>query len=368
MRIVQCVTNDINTDRRVMRTSLSLLKLPAEVLIIGRKLKNSKKLDHKGFQIHRMRLLFNKGPMFYAEYNIRLFFFLLITRADLMAANDLDTLPAVYLASYIRNIPLVYDCHEYFTEVPELVSRPFVKKIWEKIEALILPHVKHTYTVSSSISDDYKIKYGIHMRVIRNLPLWLNVRCLPVIHLKEEGEKLIIYVGSLNVGRGLESAIMAMQFLKNVRLIIIGTGDVEKELKELSRSLSLESCVTFTGRMMPDELQQYIVQADLGISLEEKLGLNYFYALPNKVFDYIQACVPVLVSDLPEMKALVNQYNVGMVARTSEPLQLATIMGDMIYNTEKRSVWKANLEKASLELCWENEENKLTDIYRKALT
>jgi glycosyltransferase involved in cell wall biosynthesis len=368
MRIVQCVTNDINTDRRVMRTSLSLKKLPAEVLIIGRKLKNTRDLFHSGVQTHRMRLLFNKGPLFYAEYNIRLFFFLLTARADLIAANDLDTLPAVYLASRIRNIPLVYDCHEYFTEVPELVFRPLVKKIWGKIEALILPHVKHAYTVSYSISADYNIKYGIHMSVIRNLPDRLNVRCLPGIPLKEKGEKLIIYVGSLNVGRGLESAIMAMQYLRNVRLIIIGTGDVEKELRELSSSLSLESCVTFTGRLMPDELQPYITQADLGISLEEKLGLNYFYALPNKVFDYIQACIPVLVSDVPEMKALVSHYNVGMVAHTSEPLQLATIMGEMLYNTEKRSVWQANLEKASLELCWENEESLLTDIYRKALT
>ena len=83
-------------------------------------------------------------------------------------------LPAVFLASRIKRLPVVYDSHEYFTELPELVGRKWVKKIWESIEAIILPHIKYAYTVSASIAAEYKQKYGINMEVIRNLPFRLK--------------------------------------------------------------------------------------------------------------------------------------------------------------------------------------------------
>jgi|WetSurSiteA1Bulk_404760.scaffolds.fasta_scaffold00786_8 glycosyltransferase involved in cell wall biosynthesis len=368
MRIILCVTNDMATDRRVSRIASSLVKLPAHVLVIGRDQgKQVPPVDHP-FQIIRMKMLINKGPFFYAAFNIRLFFLLLCTKADILVANDLDTLPAVYLASLIKRSVMVYDSHEYFTEVPELVSRTWVKMFWERLESLILPRVKYSYTVSNSIANEYHQLYGIEMRVFRNLPYRIEKGTRSVYSSKKPQEKIIIYQGSLNMGRGLELAIKAMKFISNARLVIAGTGDVESELRELAGSLALHDKVEFTGRVSPENMLQYTRRADLGISLEEKLGLNYYYALPNKLFDYIQARIPVLVSDLPEMSAIVNRYGIGRVLHTRDAYELALVISEMLTDQSNGLTWRNNLEKAAQELCWENEEVLMLEFYRQVIS
>jgi len=366
MRIILCVTNDIATDQRISRIAMSLLKLPAEVIVVGTSLSNSLPVSDHHFQSRRFHMFFKKGPFFYAEYNIRLFFYLLFAKADILVANDLDTLSAVFLASRFRMKTLVYDSHEYFTELPELVGRPKVKRTWERIESWILPRIKYVYTVSLSIANAYSQKYNIPVQVVRNLPLRATV-IQTGIPLRKNYERLIMYQGVLNMGRGLELAIKAMQFTDNVRLIIAGSGYFEKELHHLVRNLNLHEKVHFMGRIPPHELIQYTVQADLGISLEENKGLNYYFALPNKLFDYIQAQIPVLVSDLPEMAFIVNHYEVGRVLSTDDARELAVVFNQMLSDTEQRAQWKENLRKASMELCWENEESGLLNIYRNAI-
>ena len=367
MHIILAVTNDISTDQRVIRTASTLQKMQAEVTIIGRRVGKQQIKTNPQYQAKRMNLLFKRGPFFYAEYNLRLFFRLLFMKADLIVSNDLDTLPAAFLVSEIRKITLVYDSHEYFTEVPELMDRKRVQKFWGWLESFIMPHIHHAYTVSGSIAMAYRQKYGIQMKVVRNLPFRINPTIQPMPTLRAGSEKIILYQGSLNLGRGLELAIQAVRYTVNTRLIIIGQGDVEKKLKQLVHALDMEDRVTFIGRVAPDQLAGYTIQADIGISLEEDLGLNYRFALPNKVFDYIQAGVPVLVSDLPEVRALVEAYDIGLVNSTQDPEILGALFTEMTGNEEKRSVWKTKLKIAGEELCWEKEESILAEIFRKAL-
>ena len=368
MHIILAVTNDISTDQRVIRTAHTLHNMQARITIIGRRFSGKQFVSDPRFEAIRMNLIFNKGPLFYAEYNIRLFCRLLFMKADVLVSNDLDTLPAVYMASRIKNTVVVYDSHEYFTEVPELKNRRLVRRIWERIESRMLPHIHFSSTVSSPIAEAYRKKYNIHMEVIRNLPFRKTTEAEPTFHLRKHSEKIILYQGALNMGRGLEMAIKAMQYTEDIRLVIIGQGDVETALKELTRSLGLTQKVTFTGRISPEKLFDYTVQADLGISLEEDLGLNYRFALPNKVFDYIQAGVPVLVSDLPEVKSLVLQYDVGIINNTKTPVELATLFTHILGDESKIQTWKLNLKKAAAELCWENEEPKLVNLYQAAIS
>ncbi|UCH14150.1 MAG: glycosyltransferase family 4 protein [Bacteroidales bacterium] len=357
------VTNDIITDQRVNKIALSLGKLRAEIVIVGRKIDGKIKITPKPYKQKLFRLLFNKGPLFYAEYNIRLFFFLLFKKVDILVANDLDTLPANYLVSRIRKKKLVYDSHEYYTEVPELAGRDFVKKVWTKMEKRILPKVKYSYTVCDSIAQIYSENYNINMHVIRNFPPYIENLPETGVKISQADEKIIIYQGSLNLARGLEIAIQAMEFVDNAKLLIIGKGDITSELKKLANKAELHNKVIFFDRMPYEELMEYTVQADLGISLEENTGLNYYYALPNKLFDYIQARIPVLVSDFPEMAKVVNDYGVGLTINTSNPGELASVFKEMLENKDKRRLWKQNLEKAAKELCWEREEKKLLEIY-----
>jgi glycosyltransferase involved in cell wall biosynthesis len=368
MHIILAVTNDISTDQRLIRTAHTLQKLQAHISIIGRRFHSKKSVTDTHFDAIRMNLIFNKGPLFYAEYNIRLFFRLLLMKADVLVSNDLDTLPAVYLASRIKKTALVYDSHEYFTEVPELKERRLVRRIWEKMESRMLPHIQFSSTVSPPIAEAYRKKYGIHMEVIRNLPFRKLADASPSFTLPRQSGKIIIYQGALNMGRGLEMAIKAMQYAQNIQLVIIGRGDLEIQLKALAQSLGLTEKVTFMGRVSPDNLFDYTIQADLGISLEEDLGLNYRFALPNKVFDYIQAGVPVLVSDLPEVKSLVLQYGVGTISNAQTPAELGALFNRILDDKGKLQEWKVNLKKAAAELCWENEEHRLLELYQAAIS
>ena len=362
--IIVSVTNDLVADNRVHKVSVSLLKFGYDVLLVGRKLKGSLPVD-RIYNTKRFRLLFNKSAVFYAEYNIRLFFFLLFRKADVFLSNDLDTLPANFLASKIRRKKLVYDSHENFTEVPELVKRKRVKSIWESIEKRILPKIKYSYTVCGSIAEIYNKKYDINMKVVRNIPeCEMKLKDITSeVYEKTKNKKVILYQGAVNIGRGIEEVIKAMQFLENAVFLIIGDGDIKAKLEQLVENNKLQEKVIFTGRIPFNQLFAYTKKADIGISIEENLGLNYYYALPNKLFDYIRANVPVLVSRLPEIERTVNKYDIGCYIENHNPEHIAEKIKYMLQSAEKVNFWKQNLKKASDDLCWENEELVLKEIF-----
>jgi glycosyltransferase involved in cell wall biosynthesis len=360
------VINDLVTDNRVHKVAVSLQKMSFEPVLVGRLLPESDSLD-RDYQTHRMKLLFRKGFLFYFEYNFRLFFHLLKSKVDVFVANDLDTLPANYLASRIKRKPLVYDSHEYFTEVPELIGRPVVKSIWIGLEKLLVPKVDAAYTVCDSIAEAYHDLYQVDFKVIRNLPVCSQNENPVHLTKTQDQPKIILYQGALNMGRGIEAAIRTMLHLEGAELWLAGYGDITDQLKELVEELRLESKVKFLGRLPLHLLHEVTHRADLGISLEEDLGLNYRFALPNKLFDYIQAGVPVMVSNLPEMKKIVEHYQIGVIAESHQRKELAELMKIALFDQGKRLVWKQNLQIASKELCWENEEEVLKQVYERFL-
>lgn len=317
------------------------------------------------YKTKRLSLFFSKGPLFYAEFNIRLYLLLLFSKAEVLLANDLDTLPANYMSSKVKRLPLVYDSHEYFTEVPELVHRPQVKKTWEWLEQKLVPGLKYATTVCDSIAEIYFKKYGTPFQVVRNLPLATDHQPEKTEALKNE--KIILYQGVVNIGRGLQQVIQAMHYIENAKLIIAGDGDIKTQLETFVKANNLENKIKFTGRLSIEELTKLTPTADLGLSVEEDFGLNYRYALPNKLFDYIQAQVPVLVSNLPEMAAVVSRYNVGAIAESLDPAVLAATITDALENADERKIWLENLPKAAAELTWEKEERIIQGIFRPFL-
>lgn len=362
--IIVSVTSDLVTDNRVHKVCSTLVKMGFQIILVGRELPNGLKLEDRIYSTRRFRLLFTKGPLFYACFNIRLFLFLLFSKFDVLVSNDLDTLPANFLISRLKNKPLVYDSHEYFTEVPELVNRPGVKRIWELLERMMVPHIRYAITVCQSIAGIYTEKYKVPFQVVRNFPPATNEKKMK---LSEGIDNFIIYQGALNVGRGLETAIRSMNYLEGVRLVIAGEGDIRNDLELLVKNEGLSSRVEFPGRLPIQTLSELTPKASVGLSIEDDIGLNYRYALPNKLFDYIQAGVPVLVTKLPEMEAIVQAYGIGEVVSDLNPLNLSEVLKEMIHNTEKRMVWKKNLEVASRELVWENEEITLQNIFKPFL-
>lgn len=361
-KIIVSVTSDLVSDNRVHKICNTLQNMGFEVLLAGRKLPKSLLVEDRGYTVKRFSLLFHKGPQFYAAYNFRLFLFLLFSKFDLLLANDLDTLPANFLVSKIKSKPLVYDSHEYFTEVPELIDRLKVKKVWEWLESKMLPKIKTAYTVCNSIAEIYSEKYGTPFKVVRNIPL-LSKNSFKKN--SENAEKIILYQGAVNIGRGLKQAILAMHFVDNAKLIIAGDGDIKADLEDLAIKENLQNKVEFAGRLSIKELTKLTPQADLGLSVEEDLGLNYRFALPNKLFDYIQAQVPVLITNLPEMAAIVNKYKIGEITDSLDPQFLSSKINDALNNKEKRKGWAENLKLAAKELTWENEEKVIQGIFEQ---
>ena len=365
-RIIISATNDLATDQRVKRHCSALHDEGYDILLTGRILGGSLPLDDMPWKTRRVRHWFNKGVLFYAEYNIRLFTFLLFTPCDIMHANDLDTLPANFLSSRIRGKPLVYDTHEYFTEVPELTGRPAVKKIWETIEKLIFPKLRHIITVNRSIALAYKEKYGKDIRIIRNVPeKWIGKAAVsPAFFGLPENKKLIILQGSgINRDRGAEEAVEAMHFVDDAVLVIAGRGDVIPELKNKVIKSRLSHKVIFISPMPYNELMCLTRLCDCGLSLDKDSNLNYRYSLPNKLFDYIMAGVPVIVSPMPETSNIVNKYNIGLIVNDHSPYEIAKKINTILTGKSKQGL-SENLKKAAEDLNWENEVHILLNLYK----
>ena len=340
-----------------------------DVLLVGRKLPQSIVMDDRPYRSHRMKLMFTKGALFYAEFNLRLFFFLLFRKADLLLANDLDTLLPNFLISKLKGIGLVYDSHEYFTEVPELVNRKRVQKIWKTIEKNIFPKLKDVITVNDSIAGQYEKEYGIKPVVVRNVPILRSSKTQAVSRTAlgiPESKKILILQGSgINIHRGAEEMVEAMQYIEDAVLLIVGGGDVIGTLKDTVNKMSLSEKVIFKGRQPYDKLMQYTALADLGLTLDKDTNLNYRYSLPNKLFDYIQAGTPVLASPLPEIKKIITTYDIGDFIPDHSPKHIAKKITEILSNQSLITKWKKNCNFAASQLNWEKEEKALQSVYSK---
>ncbi|MBL7940019.1 MAG: glycosyltransferase [Flavobacteriales bacterium] len=365
-RAIVTVTNDLSTDNRVHRTCTVLLELGYEVLLVGRKLPGSLPLD-RPYATRRMRLLFRKGALFYAEYNIRLFLLLLFSRSSLIVANDLDTLLASFLASRLRGKQLVYDSHEYFTEVPELVERPRVRSVWLAIERWIFPKLERVITVNESIAKAYGERYGKVLAVVRNIPMPRDLGPLPTraeLDLPTDRFILIMQGSGINVQRGAEEAVLAMRDQPNCLLLLVGGGDAWPTLERMVQENALQDRVRMLPRMPYERMMQCTRNADLGLSLDKDTNLNYRFSLPNKLFDYFRASIPVLVTDLPEVAGIVRQYDAGIVLQRPDPALIIQAVQELQADPSKVATLRRNATFAAAALDGRREVETLKSVFQ----
>ena len=364
-KIVVSVITDLATDQRVIRICTTLQNMGFDVHVIARKLRNSLPLENYVFTASRINCYFTKGTMQYAEFMTKLFFHLLFTKTNYLLANDLDTLLPNYLVSKLKNKYLFYDTHEYFTGVPELTGSPTKRNIWKKLEDFLFPRLKNVYTVNDSVKNEYQNEYNIPIGVIRNVPVTKTITPAPLPGNWKNKIILLAQGAGLNKGRSCIEMIDALPYLdERFHLVFIGGGNYWEQLQQRRKELGLEHRVDMMERMIPSLLKTYTPLAHLGISLDSFDHKNFLFNLPNKVFDYIHAGVPVFATAIPEIKRIVDEYQCGICITDTSPNAIAASITALFADIKYYEQLKANAVKASKELCWEREEEKLKAIYQ----
>ncbi len=370
-KIAFSVTNCICHDQRVMKIAGTVSNLGCDITIIGRKSGDCCNSDLVPFRTHRFRMIVKRGFLFYAFFNVRLFGFLLFHKYNLLVSNDLDTLLSNYLVSKLKHVPLIYDSHEYFTGVPEIQDRPLVKWVWKRIEKLVFPGLKHVMTVSDSIAHQYESEYGLKLLTVRNCSIKTE-QIIPFsrkeLEINPDHLLLILQGTGINVDRGGEELIDAVSLTDKVSLLVIGSGDQFGFLIEKMTKMGSANQIKFIKKLEWKELMRYTRSADAGLSLDKNSNMNYNFSLPNKVFDYISAGIPVIATDLPEIAKIVHEYNCGILISEPSPEEISKAIIKLRDNRDLLAELKHNATVASETLNWENESKKVEELYKSILS
>lgn len=355
------MTNDLSYDQRMIRICTSLAEAGYQVKLVGRIRSTSIALKPQSFEQKRLFCFFQRGKLFYLEYNVRLFLYLLFAPFDIVCAVDLDTILPGFYSSRWKRKSCVYDAHEYFTEVPEVIRRPRIKKIWERIAKHTIPKIPHCYTVGPELAKIFEQRYGPKFETLRSVPFSQAGVAKPSI------PPIILYQGALNEGRGLEQAILAMKQLEGVEFWLAGEGDLSQQLRQMVKEEGLDSKIRFLGFVPPDELKAITLQASIGLNLLENKGLSYYYSLANKAFDYIQAGIPSLNMDFPEYRTLNEHYSTFVLLKTLSVEGIAKALHQLLENKELYAQLRTNCLQAKQVLIWEKESEKLLTFYANLL-
>lgn len=398
--IVFTVTNDISYDQRMHRICSSLAAHGYQVRIIGVNRIGSIPLPipplyGASYQQQRLNCIFQKGPLFYIEFNIKLLIILCSLSYDIACSIDLDTILPVWVATSIRRKKRVYDAHEYFTEMKEVRTRPRVKAVWKLIERIVVPHFKQGYTVNQHLSDLFFERLQIKLEVIRNLPSGQNQPIISHITTAQKGavlaeepkkqhqliytftsnkliqlinnqlkSKFIIYQGAVNHGRAFEQLIPAMQWV-NAPLLIVGQGNFLAQTTALIQEYGLEQKVFIHPPIPPAELKMVTPIAHIGITLFESEGINQFYSLANRFFDYMAAGIPQVCVSYPMYAQIVEEHPFALLIKNIEPSTIATALNNLLSDDVLYRRLQQECSKATKVLNWENESNQLIAFYSR---
>ncbi|MEM1359753.1 MAG: glycosyltransferase family 4 protein, partial [Bacteroidota bacterium] len=294
---------------------------------------------------------------FYLEYNWKLWRHLRKWPYDLIYSVDLDTLLAgTLLTRGQADKKLVFDAHEWFSETPEVVSRPLIRAVWRGLGKGLVPMTDTRFTVGPMLAGKLSEEYGCPFATVRSLPLRQEVdRQIPA-------KKIILYQGMLNPGRGLETAITAMAELPDCELWLVGSGPEVGALRRCSEQFEVQNQVKFLGFRPPAELPALTQQAWLGLNLLDAVSPSYYYSLANKALDYVQAGVPSVQMDFPEYRTLNEQYGCYRLLPELNPLALAEIIRHLAEDQQAYQELQERCLRAATELCWEQEEEVLLEI------
>jgi len=368
-RVFCTVTNDLNYDQRMIRICTSLTGAGFSVTLVGREDRGSLPLALRPYRQHRLKMWTRRGKLFYFEYHFRLFFYLLGRKMDVLCAVDLDSILPCYFVSQLRRIPRLYDAHELFCEMKEVVSRPFIHRVWKAVERFAVPAFRRGYTVSGQIAGEFRQLYGVEYAVIRNLPVLDPDRVAGDRAGTRPGSpplpgRYILYQGAVNEGRCFETLIPAMQQV-DTPLLVCGEGNFLKQARELAVQHGLQEKIIFMGAVRPEELQSITRSAWCGITLFDRRGLSNYYSLANRFFDYMHAGIPQLAMNYPAYREINNCYPIAVLIDEPGIREVADALNELLSNPELYQTLSEGCRQARLRYNWQEEEKILIRLYQQ---
>ena len=362
-RLFFTVTNDLVFDQRMIRICTSLAQAGFSVTLVGPARADSPALSDHPFRQRRLNTWLRRGKGFYLEYNLRLLFFLFFQPLDGLCAIDLDTILPVYLISRLRRKPRLYDAHELFCEMQEVVTRPTVYKMWKNIERFCVPRFRHGYTVNGFIAAEFKKMYGVGYAVIRNMPV-LNEGPVPGPDRPLPPGPFFLYQGAVNEGRCFETLIPAMKHVP-APLVICGDGNFMTQARALVQQHGLQDRVIFLGRILPGRLPGITRAAWAGITLFHRRGISNYYSLANRFFDYMHAGIPQLAVGYPAYREINNSCPVAVLIDEPGIGEIAEALNRLLDNTGLHRALVSNCKQARLRYNWQEEETLLIRLYQE---
>jgi len=370
VKIANIVFNSFTNDSRVLKESLSLAKNGYEVEVIAH---GDKELpieeNYENIKIKRLAYLDRKvtkskfGKLkAYLQYMKEAVQY--CKTFDILHCNDINTLPigVIIKKFFNKDVKIVYDAHEYETETYALSG--IQKKITKLSEKYLIKYADKVITVSESIANEYVNLYGIKKpTLVLNTPPYKDVEKQDKFReeFRIENKTIFLYQGGLSKNRGIEPLLELFKTIEDNDRVIVFMGYGELEGLIINASKESEN-IFFHKAVSPDVLLNYTVSADFGIATIEDSCLSYRYCLPNKLFEYIMAEVPVIVSDLPEMKKVVASNNIGVAAETDMIVRLKKAI-DTAVKLDKKEL-QINLKELKKIYNWEEQEKVLLDVYR----
>ena len=361
------VTNDLVGDRRMIRTCEFLASKGADVTLVGRVMKGSEPLKNHIFKQDRIQCFFNRGKLFYLEYNLRLMLYLWSKNPHVLCSVDLDTAIAGRLIKRFKPLKWIVDSHEWFPFVPEVERRTVIQKIWLTVEKTVMDHADVVYTVGNEIAKSMKDKYAREIEVVRNMPEEKDIakHAQKPAALEKVGNEFILYQGALNEARGLERLIRVLKKIP-YDLVLIGDGDMKEKLEIKVNQLGLNHRVHFIGFIRPEELSNYTRWATIGYNVSEPVSESYRLSLNNKFFDYVHAELPSVINDFPEYRNLVQEFPVGTLVKNEDD-EIIEVLNNLWGNSHALNKMKRSCTEAKRVWNWEIESANLLKIYSNVI-
>jgi len=344
--VVFCLTGDVRRNSRALRQlrALSEMGLVVDVCMLGADVADDLSMPHVRF--HALSPPAPGGPRFFARAHRLFRRAAMRIPARIYHASDLYALPAMRSAARAHRARLVYDARELYAHVSAVTGRPLVQGFWRILEGHLIRHADAVFTVSASISEHLLCTYRIPPpTVLFNVPTYRPVTSagrLRTLAGVDPEDVVVLHQGQMRTARGCERIVDAMADVEDAVMVFLGDGPLEPALRQLVARHGLKNRVRFIPPVSPDELLPLTADADFGVTLLENTCLNHRFALPNKLFEYLMAGVPVLASDLPEIRNVVEGFNVGCVVDPADREALVGSIRTMVSDKANRMHWAAN--------------------------